>query len=57
MPPLRITSSSHCGLKLHRPSADKDSLAHNDVWSIVVAPDGGLWFGTYSGLCRYLPPD
>ena len=57
MPPLRITSSSHCGLKLYPPSADKDSLAHDDVWSIVVVPDGTLWFGTYSGLCRYLPPD
>jgi len=35
----------------------KDGLAHDDVWSIVVAPDGGLCFGTYGGLCRYLPPD
>ena len=27
----------------------KDGLAHDDVWSIAVAPDGGLWFGTEGG--------
>jgi len=35
----------------------RDGLANNDVLSIVVAPDGALWFGTGGGVSRYLPPD
>jgi len=33
----------------HLHCADKDSLAHDDVWSIAVVPDGGLWLGTEGG--------
>ena len=33
-----------------------DGLADNVVQAIVVDQDGGLWFGTYSGVSRYGPP-
>ena len=28
----------------------KDGLAHNDVWSVSAAPDGGVWIGTARGV-------
>ncbi len=37
------------------PSAS-NGIADNIVKDIVVAPDGALWFSTYSGISRYGPP-
>jgi signal transduction histidine kinase/ligand-binding sensor domain-containing protein len=31
----------------------KEGLAHNDVWSVSVAPDGSLWIGTARGLSHF----
>jgi ligand-binding sensor domain-containing protein len=28
-------------------------LAHDRTYSIVVAQDGALWFGTWAGISRY----
>jgi ligand-binding sensor domain-containing protein len=33
-----------------------DGLPDNRIWGVAAAPDGALWFGTYSGLSRYGPP-
>ena len=33
-----------------------DGLVHNKVRSIIVAPDGAVWFGTMIGVSRYGPP-
>jgi streptogramin lyase len=30
-----------------------DDLADNSVYSIAVAPDGALWFGTGKGVSRF----
>lgn len=32
-----------------------NGLADNTVLSIAVAPDGALWFGTTSGVSRFVP--
>jgi ligand-binding sensor domain-containing protein len=31
-----------------------DGLISNEVWSVAVAPDGALWFGTACGVSRYV---
>lgn len=33
----------------------KDGPALTNVWSITVAPDGAIWFGTDDGISRYQP--
>ena len=34
---------------------DRESLSNSNVYSIVKAPEGGLWIGTYQGLNYYNP--
>jgi ligand-binding sensor domain-containing protein len=31
----------------------EDGLCGNDIWSIVEAQDGTMWFGTSNGLCKF----
>ncbi len=36
-------------------NADPNSLSHNNIRSMALAPDGTLWVGTFVGLNKFLP--
>ena len=56
--PDRVVTSDRSGVFLLRPMADGDWAAEpmrlegQQVWSVLAAPDGTLWYGCDDDLCR-----